>query len=90
MLLSVSFCLGQIIDTKLDIITECPEPRRLRKYGDIHMMHMLAIIIMDEESQFGITKESCWTTKKIEINTNELWVIINIQQIGYRRLMRCF
>ena len=63
LILSVAYCLGQVVETKLDIITVCPESKTqeqiwqqayqssLDKHGDV---------VMSYESQFGWTDDSCW------------------------------
>eukprot|EP01084_Bolivina_argentea_P270429 459835_1 len=74
--LSASYCIAQLLEAKLDLITNCPEQRNREeiwrhsyksslKYENNHKLN--------EESQYGFTDESCWTTNKVEINTKALW-----------------
>ena len=77
LLLSVSFCIGQLIEAKLDIITQCqPKTREeIWEHSYQSSLDQNGEVIMNEESQFGLTDDACWTTKKVEINTDQLWFI---------------
>ena len=72
--LSVAYCLSQRIQTKLDIVTMCPEPKSIEEiWAHSYQSFLANDMIMDEESQQGITSDPCWSTHRIEINTETLW-----------------
>ena len=68
--------MAQLVTVELDLITECKEIKSREdiwdhsyqaslKYGDGDKLN--------EETQFGLTNEACWSTNRIEINTHRLW-----------------
>jgi len=68
--------MAQLVTVELDLITECKEIKTREdiwehsyqaslKYGDGDKLN--------EETQFGLTNEACWSTNRIEINTHRLW-----------------
>eukprot|EP01083_Nonionella_stella_P007708 22207_1 len=71
--LSSCYCVAQLLNVELDLITECaPLDRRdiwshswssASKYGDA----------LNEESQYGYTDDDCYTTNKYQIDTEKLW-----------------
>eukprot|EP01083_Nonionella_stella_P017682 49529_1 len=75
--LSCAYCIAQLVHVELDLVTECPEPKStetiwehsynasLKNHGQLDANAY--------ESQFGHTTESCMSTKRIEINTHQLW-----------------
>ena len=76
LLLSISYCVAQLLQAKLDIITPCNEEKSLEEIWQHSYESSIrdnGDIVIDEVSQFGLTDESCWTTQKIEINVDQIW-----------------
>ena len=73
--LSSAFCVGQLIKTKLNIITEC-EPKTSEEIW-AHSLASAEVIdgepVLSPKAQFGRTSDPCWTTKSIVIDTAHLW-----------------
>eukprot|EP01083_Nonionella_stella_P016728 46723_1 len=75
LLLSTSYCVGQLLGVKLNIITECSEPKTPKQIWEhSYETYLKNGGIMDVESQFGQTNDACWSTKTIEINTDTIWL----------------
>ena len=74
--LSTSYLIAQLLEAKLDLITECPEPIKTReeiwRHSYESSLKYPSNEILNYETQYGLTDEPCWT-KKVEINTNQLW-----------------
>eukprot|EP01084_Bolivina_argentea_P013130 24602_1 len=75
LLLSTSYCIAQLLEVKLDIITECENPKTLEEIWAHSYQASLGngAVEINAQSQHGHSTESCWTTKKIDINTDQLW-----------------
>ena len=62
--LSVAYSLGQVVETKLDIITKCPEPKTPQEIWEHAYQSSLdkdGDVVMSYESMFGWTEDSCWS-----------------------------
>ena len=72
--LSTSYAIGQLLDVTLKIVTEC-EPKTNEEIWEHSYQSSLrnGEVVIDAESQFGETEESCWTTNNYQIDTSKLW-----------------
>ncbi len=63
-----SYSIGQLLETKLDVYTTCPEPKTREEIWAHSYQKSLqnGEVVINEESQFGWHDESCWTTRKVE------------------------
>eukprot|EP01083_Nonionella_stella_P117478 350179_1 len=75
LMLSAAYCMGQLYGSTLDLVKECDG----QAIEDI-WEHSYEAGLMDNgevkltiASQWGITSEPCWTTKKLDTNTDPLW-----------------
>eukprot|EP01083_Nonionella_stella_P303474 1050693_1 len=73
---STAYCIGQTCRTELDLITPCNEPKTRKEIWE----HSAEISLksadpgaMTPETYYGWTDDSCWTTKRSEINERTLW-----------------
>ena len=75
LLLSSTYCIAQRLDVELSLITECPEPKTLEDIWKHSYLQSLVdgTEVMNDESMRGWSHESCWTTRKIEIDADRLW-----------------
>eukprot|EP01083_Nonionella_stella_P081792 225519_1 len=98
LVLSVSYFMGQLLHTKLDLITLCPEPktreqiwRHSYESSLKSQYHTNGAFTLNEESQYGFTDEPCWSTRQIDINTDELWhtnkYIYAWQSMGWKAIL---
>eukprot|EP01083_Nonionella_stella_P054264 143311_1 len=72
LLLSTGYCMGQWFGSTLDLVKQC-EGRTIEdiwahSYKTAATDHKMTIA-----SQWGHTTESCWTTKKLDTDTDHLW-----------------
>ena len=65
--LCTSYYVAQLLEAKLDLITECPEPVKTREEIWRHSYESSLKYPPNEtinyETQYGLTDEPCWTTK---------------------------
>eukprot|EP01083_Nonionella_stella_P047667 127571_1 len=74
LVLSASYCMGQLLVVKLNLITNCPEPKTSHDiWQHSYQTYEENDRVMSAESQFGETDDACWTTRKIEINIDRIW-----------------
>eukprot|EP01084_Bolivina_argentea_P182215 314615_1 len=72
--LSTVYCLAQLLDVELDLITECKSKTRQEIWKhSYNASWKYPYQSLAEEIQYGYTQDECWTTKKYEINTERLW-----------------
>eukprot|EP01083_Nonionella_stella_P083512 230978_1 len=72
--LSSCYCVAQLLNVELDLITEC-EPKEPREIWDHSWLATSKYEpgILNEESEYGYTEDECYTTSKYQINTDKLW-----------------
>ncbi len=80
-ILSTAYALAQVVETKLDVVTRCPEPKTReqiwRHSYESAVRDGNGDVVMSEESMFGFTDDSCWTTRALTIDTELTSVLIN-------------
>ena len=70
LVLSMSYAVGQMLDVKLDILTLCSDSKNITEIWEHSYESGLVNgeVVLSEESQFGWTSESCWTTRSVVQN----------------------
>eukprot|EP01084_Bolivina_argentea_P022669 42136_1 len=74
-LLSFSYCWAQILNVKLKIVSVCDDPpsreqiwKHSFEYSVEHSPNQLT-----SETQYGLNADQCWTTNRVQINTDNIW-----------------
>ena len=73
--LSISYTIAQLLDAKLDLLTECePKSREeIWRHSYESTFKYPADQTLNYESQYGITSDICLTTNRFEMNERQLW-----------------
>ena len=73
--LSLSYCIAQLLEAKLDLITQCePKTREeIWRHSYESTLKYSTNNTINEETQQGFTTDSCWTTKTFQVNSQQLW-----------------
>eukprot|EP01084_Bolivina_argentea_P093119 167505_1 len=74
--LSISYCISEISETKLNLIKHCVPKTNSQIWQHSYestLKHNNNQDIMTRESQYGHSSDSCWTNKQYEINSDQLW-----------------
>lgn len=74
-LLSAAFCVAQLSEVNLKLYNEC-EPKTLDEI--YHHSYLAGLqddgtVNINAESQWGQTKDACYTTRTFQENTDQLW-----------------
>ena len=67
---AMTYCIAQTCEVELDLITECGEPKtreEIWEHSELISLKSDNPGLLTQETQHGLTDDSCWTTKKIEI-----------------------
>eukprot|EP01084_Bolivina_argentea_P075948 137632_1 len=80
LIISLSYCVAQLYNTKLHLVQECDKKDIKEIWHNSYENSLInGEVVMTAESQYGHTKEPCWysnignTTKNIDTNTEQLW-----------------
>ena len=86
--LSTAYCIASQSTVKLELLKEC-DPKTSEKIWD-HSYESAEFIdgqpVLSAESQFGLNDDSCWTTKSLSVNTDQLWYSNNYEHHWKRPL----
>lgn len=74
-LISTAFCVSQLSEVHLKLYSEC-EPKTLEEI--YHHSYMAGLqengsVEINAETQWGWTKDACYTTRSFQENTDQLW-----------------
>eukprot|EP01083_Nonionella_stella_P105106 302167_1 len=77
LLVSFTYCIAQLCEVELDLLTECPPPVKEREeiwqHYEQRSLQSDTPGLLTSETHHGSTKDNCWTTKSFELNTDALF-----------------
>eukprot|EP01083_Nonionella_stella_P043973 118605_1 len=91
LIVSLTYCVAQLCEVELDLLIECPPPVKTREQIWAHYeersLQSSTPGKLTSETQHGLAKDNCWSTKSFDLNIDVLFYSNNYKHQWKENMM---